>query len=142
MEENLSLAFLLGSALRELGKRIRQTFATNDVPVTPEQFGILDMISQKDEFIQSDLASIMDKDKSAILRHIDILEDNKLIIRVNDPADRRKKFLVCTRRGEDLLVKGKKIINEILEDLTRGVPEAQMNEFKKVLIQMKNNAES
>jgi DNA-binding MarR family transcriptional regulator len=132
-EKHATVAFLLANTFRHLAKRIRKRFIAENLPITGEQFGILDMISRKDESIQSDLASLMDKDKSAILRHIDVLETNKLVMRINDPVDRRKKFLVVTKPGEEMLKKGKQMLEETFKELTQGIPPDKIENFRDVL---------
>lgn len=141
MEEKFSFAIELKNTLRLLGKRINTRFLEENMIVSTEQFAILEMISQTDEFIQSDLANLIGKDKSAILRQVDVLQQNKLIVRVNDPVDRRKKFIICTKPGEEVLEKGKKIVDEILENLTKGIPQDELDTFRAVLTKMRANGE-
>jgi DNA-binding MarR family transcriptional regulator len=127
--------------IRQIGKLMRKKFADENICLTPEQFGMLDMISHQDESIQSELAAMMDKDKSAVLRQLDILEENKLIRRLNDSADRRKKILEVTDQGIRMVEKCKSALAEIMENLERNIPREDLETFKSVLIQMKTKGE-
>jgi DNA-binding MarR family transcriptional regulator len=138
---NDSTTFLFGNTMRQFGKLIKKKFAEENMPITTEQFGILDMIAKKDEFIQSDLATLLDKDKSGIMRHIDSLETNRLVVRMNDPEDRRKKFLVLTKIGDDVRLKAISIVQGIMTELLNGVEEKDLDAFRRVLILLKTNAD-
>lgn len=137
-----STLFHIGHMLRHLAKLIKKEFGVEEIPLTGEQFGLLSIIAEKDEFIQSDLAAMFDKDKSAILRQIDILEKLQLIVRKNDETDRRKKFLRVTPEGISLLNKCRAVINEIMVGMEAGIAEEDRKVFRKVLLKMKENADT
>ena len=95
-------------ALTEFGKLMREIFRVfkkrinmqneEEIRITAEQFHLLNAInSKKEEVIQKDMAEIMGKDKSAILRLIDSLEEKELVRRVVDKNDRRKNYLMVTK---------------------------------------------
>lgn len=50
--------------------------------------------------IQQDIAEIMEKNKSAVLRSIDILEQKGFVKRVPAQGDRRKNVIELTERGK------------------------------------------
>src|ERR1039458_7944273 len=99
----MSLVFQMGSALNAIGKKMRTGFSTEKIVIQPSQFGLLVYISKDKDVIQTELASLLDRDKSAVLREIDILEENGLVRRVNDAVDRRKKFVIITDKGKKVL---------------------------------------
>ena len=53
----------------------------------------------KKDMIQQDIAEIMDKNKSAVLRSIDILEQKGFVKRVIAQGDRRKNIITLTDTG-------------------------------------------
>jgi DNA-binding MarR family transcriptional regulator len=94
----------------------------------------------QDDVIQQDIAEMAKKDKSAVLRQIDTLEQKGLLQRKVDGQDRRKNLIVIT-------VQGKKIIDEIIKKekalfktLSQGIEKQEMKTFVKVLTLLKNNA--
>jgi DNA-binding MarR family transcriptional regulator len=104
-----NIAFQLGVTMRNMVKMFGRIFQTSDLDMTPEQFWIMDMLSRSEDSIQSDLAEMMDKDKSAIMRHIDAMEDKHWVARMNDANDRRRKILVVTKliqeiNGDDMAI--------------------------------------
>lgn len=139
-------------SLLEFAKLMRETFRVykkriaeqeyEEIKITNEQFGLLHAISIKEEdVIQKDMAELMGKDKSAILRLIDSLEEKELVRRVTDKNDRRKNYLMVTKTGERVIKQYMKIVREMMEELQQGLTESDLETFRKVVNQIKNNAE-
>ncbi len=133
--------FLFANTIRALFKQSAKEFEKQDVKITPEQHFLLRILTSQEESIQSDLAEIMQKDKSAIMRHIDQLEKLNYVVRVNDSIDRRKKHIVITELGTETLNKCEQILNYLSEKNTENISDEEMETFKKVLIKLKENAE-
>ena len=113
----------------------------SEIRITSEQVGLLHALSQQpEEVIQKDMADVMGKDKSAILRLVDSLEEKELVRRVADKNDRRKNYLMVTKKGERVLEHYMKMVCELMEELQQGIAPAEMETFYKVVIQIKNNA--
>lgn len=136
-----SLQFLFGSTIRALFKQSAKEFENQGVNVSPEQHYILRILTSQEESIQSHLAEIMQKDKSAIMRHVDQLEKSGFVIRVNDAIDRRKKHIVITELGTEVLKKCEAIITNLMEKNMQDISEEELSTFKKVLVKLKENAE-
>ncbi len=86
---------IVGRMYKEMFRVLRKrAHESSDVKLTIEQFGLLHCIgANKDDVVQQDMADVLGKDKSSILRLIDSLEEQKLVNRVNDPHDRRRNCL-------------------------------------------------
>ena len=136
-----SFQFLFANTIRALFKQSAKEFEKQNVNITPEQHYLLRILTSQEESIQSDLAEIMQKDKSAIMRHIDQLEKMGYVVRVNDAIDRRKKHIVITELGTDILKKCEQIIFNLSEKNMETISDEEMEIFKKVLIKLKENAE-
>jgi MarR family transcriptional regulator for hemolysin len=91
--------------------------------ITREQFKLLNAISQnKEEVIQKDMADLIGKDKSTILRLIDSLETKELVRRVAG----KKQY--------------ENIFSAIFEELQQGLNESELNTFYKVAAHIKSRA--
>ena len=105
-----------------------------EIKISPEQFGLLNALSNSEEnVIQKDMAEILGKDKSAILRLIDSLEEKKLVRRVTDAEDRRKNCLVVTEVGNEVIDHYMKVVFEIMEEIQQGLSLTDLNTFHKVV---------
>jgi len=109
-----------------------------DVKLTAPQFGLLFAISEeKEEVILKDMAEKMGKDKSSIMRMIDLLEKKELVRRVSDRYDRRKNQLLLTKKGERFIVEFRKIESLLNNELLEGLSDIEIQSFYKVVNQIK-----
>jgi len=110
--------------------------------ITMEQFGLLHAISkEKVDVIQKDMAEIMGKDKSAILRMIDSLEEKDFVRRVVDKNDRRKNYIMVSKKGEQTLEQHLKIASELSDELLEGLSQSEIETFYSVIDYIKRKAE-
>ena len=135
--QNTPLEIELGRViLEDMFRAIRKCIknqAEIKLKITREQFKLLHAISEKkEEVIQKDMADLIGKDKSTILRLIDSLESKELVRRVSDTKDRRKNYLMVTKKGEELIKQYENIFSAIFEELQQGLNESELNIFYKV----------
>jgi len=108
------------------------------IKLTMGQFGLLFAINEeKDEVILRDIAEKMGKDKSSILRMIDILQKKDLVCRVVDQNDRRKNKLLVTAKAEQLIADYRKIELKLNDELQEGLSIDDMKTFYKVVDHLK-----
>ncbi|HZK68679.1 MAG TPA: MarR family transcriptional regulator [Paludibacter sp.] len=105
-----------------------------DIKLTMPQFVLLFTISEeKEEVILKDMAEKLGKDKSAILRMIDLLEKKELLRRAVDQNDRRKNQLLVTKKWERLIAEFRNVEFELNCELLEGLSDADMQTFYKVV---------
>jgi len=102
-----TLGFMIVHTGKLLLRAINGTFSALTKDITFEQMGILYYISRSTnkEMIQQDIAQVMDKTKSAILRSIDILEEKGFVMRLPVAGDRRKNVIELTGSGKAVIEK-------------------------------------
>jgi MarR family transcriptional regulator for hemolysin len=71
---------------------------------------------------------------------IDSLEEKKLVRRITDPHDRRKKSLVVTGTGNDVIGHYLKIEFGLLKELQKGLSRSELETFYKVVNTIETNA--
>jgi DNA-binding MarR family transcriptional regulator len=140
-ETQYSTAVLLGEVNFKIGKKVHQKIVEENVNLTSEQFAVLYILSKRKDTIQSDLAEFAGKDKSAVMRHLDALEQKNMLVRVNDNSDRRRKILVITKAGQQMLDKAMQVLQEVFQEMTQSIPEEKMEVFREVLLTIRQNAE-
>ena len=110
--------------------------------ITREQFKLLKAISQnKEEVVQKDMVNLIGKDKSTILRLIDSLETKELVRRVADTKDRRRNYLMVTKKGEELIRQYEDIFSALFDELQKGLTKSELTTFYKVAAHIKDRAE-
>src|SRR5690606_7778141 len=102
-----TLGFMIAHTGKQLVKTINGKFNEITEDITFEQMGVLYYISRNPsrELIQQDIAAVMEKTKSAILRSVDILEEKGFVKRLPVPGDRRKNIVELTETGKSIIEK-------------------------------------
>jgi MarR family transcriptional regulator, transcriptional regulator for hemolysin len=144
--ENQNLSLLgIGNMMHEVFrvfKKRSDVQKQEEIKLSTEQFALLSAISTKEEeVIQKDMAAMMGKDKSSILRLIDSLEEKGLVRRVTDIKDRRKNCLMVTKVGYRVLDQYMKIVYQLMEDIQEGLTQFEIDTFHKVVNHIKATAE-
>ena len=90
---------LTGCKLKQfLAAKLRQM----DVPLTPEQFMLIDLLWNEGEMTQQQLADQMQKDKNSVTKLVDAIERKGFVIRKQNEHDRRANTLVLTEKANQL----------------------------------------
>jgi MarR family transcriptional regulator, transcriptional regulator for hemolysin len=142
-KRELPLGMIVARMMHEMFRVLKKrTSEIAETILTIEQFGLLHAINIKNEdVIQQDMADIMGKDKSAIYRVIDSLEEKELVRRVVDKNDRRKNILMVTKKGEAVIEQYLEIEYKLVKELEEGLCESDIDTFYNVVNHFKNNAE-
>jgi MarR family transcriptional regulator for hemolysin len=142
-KQDLPLGMIVGRMMHEMFRVLKKrTGEVAEIKLTIEQFGLLHAINMKDEdVIQQDMAEIMGKDKSAIYRVIDSLEEKELVRRVVDKNDRRKNFLMVTKKGETVIEQYLEIEYKLNSELKEGLDKSDIDAFYNVVNHFRNKAE-
>jgi DNA-binding MarR family transcriptional regulator len=94
----------LGFAIHRTAVRLRQMLGhrLRGFDLTPEQFGVLGRLWEREGLSQRELAELLFKDKPTITRMLDKLDDRGLTRRQPDPRDRRIYRVYLTADGKAL----------------------------------------
>jgi len=144
MDERIKpLGMVMGKTLDYLVRFMKVRLASEaEIRLTFDQSALLFSICQHEaEVIQKDMAEFMGKDKSAILRMIDSLEDKGMLKRVVDLSDRRKNQIQVTEKGEQTVKQFIGIESQINREILDGLTVAEVDTFYKVLRHIRNKVE-
>jgi DNA-binding MarR family transcriptional regulator len=101
------LPSLVGYALRRAQLGVFADFAeamrAADVPLTPGEFGILQIVGSNDSLTQTALARALGVDRSTLVPVLNRLEGARLIERRKSPTDKRAHALALGYDGDRLL---------------------------------------
>jgi len=78
--------------------------------ITLSQFLILTAVKHKAGISQERIAKFLELTQAAVSRQIEVLRKKKLILREENPQNRREHILSITKNGESKLKKSSKII--------------------------------
>jgi MarR family transcriptional regulator, transcriptional regulator for hemolysin len=140
MKTEKPICQLMGQVTRLYKSLLFARFKEKDIDITFEQFAILSSLNSGKDFTQQDLANQMHKDKSIILRQINVLIDKKHIKRTRDEQDKRKKTLILTNEGVETLKRTQDLVQEVLDELLQGISQEKLSVFRQVLEKIQENS--
>ena len=128
------------------GCRLRQYIAVMlramDVPLTPEQFMLIDLLWNQGPMSQQQLADQMEKDKNSVTKLVDAIELKGLVVREQNPEDRRSNTIVLTEKAEKIKNHSKEQGISILDRMLTGIEEQELNDFLTTLDKLTSNMDS
>jgi DNA-binding MarR family transcriptional regulator len=127
---------LTGCKLKQfLAAKLRQM----DVPLTPEQFMLIDLLWNEGEMTQQQLADQMQKDKNSVTKLVDAIERKGFVIRKQNEHDRRANTLVLTEKANQLKPGAKQKGISILDQMLEGISEEELRSFLVTLHKLNGN---
>lgn len=127
---------LTGCKLKQfLAAKLRQM----DVPLTPEQFMLIDLLWNHGEMSQQHLADQMQKDKNSVTKLVDAIERKGFVVRQQNLNDRRSNTLVLTDKANQLKPGAKQKGISILDQILEGIEEEELRAFLTTLRKLNNN---
>ena len=128
------------------GCRLKQFIASKlrrmDVPLTPEQFILIDLLWNQGSMSQQQLADQMQKDKNSVTKLVDALERKGFVVRQQNRNDRRSNTLVLTEKAEGLKHGAKQKGISILDEMLLGISEEELRSFLVTLHKLNRNMTS
>jgi DNA-binding MarR family transcriptional regulator len=137
------LARELGRAHGEMRLYLRQYLQVkikeHKVDISFELLEILAYLYRKDGVNQQELADVMVKDKSSMTYLIDGLVKREMVVRTEDPNDRRSKLIYLTPKGKQLEKKLSPWVVEIYEKATTGLKASDIQQALLLVQKMNEN---
>ncbi len=125
------------------GCKLKQFLAAKlrkmDVPLTPEQFMLIDLLWNQGEMTQQQLADQMQKDKNSVTKLVDAIERKGFVIRKQNINDRRANTLVLTEKANQLKPDAKQKGISILDNMLEGIDEDELRSFLVTLKKLNGN---
>ena len=130
---------LTGCKLKQfIAAKLRQM----EVPLTPEQFILIDLLWNQGSMSQQQLADQMQKDKNSVTKLVDALERKGFVVREQNRQDRRSNTLVLTEKAEGLKHGAKQKGISILDEMLVGISEEELRSFLVTLHKLNRNMTS
>lgn len=93
--------------------KANKLFCKEGMPLSVEQLPVLMVLFYRGTMSQQEIADLLERDKSSVLRSIKSLQTKNLISVAQDPFDKRKKMIKLTDEGHTIGVSINKKIVEI-----------------------------
>jgi DNA-binding MarR family transcriptional regulator len=123
----------MDAALKVIKQDLTRRFRSNGIDLTPEQWTLLDELSNRGELTQKELAASTFKDAPTVSRIIDLLVKRDLIDRRQDEFDRRKFIVRLTQAGNELYQKSAPIVLSARKEGWSGLTDEDYDQLKTIL---------
>ncbi len=126
-----SIGFLLAKAYQRGCAIFKEEFS--DYDLTPQQFGLLAFLWQRDGLSQTELSERSQIDRTTIGGLIDRLEKEGLVQRLPHPEDRRAYSICLTEKGKALETALSPLALRVQEKITGKLTDDERETLKKIL---------
>lgn len=118
---------------------IQRKVRDHGIDLTYEMLQVLTVLWRKGKMNQQDIADNIQKNKASLTSLLDNLEKRGLVMRSEDPSDRRNKIISLTPLGLQYRVQFQPIFNEFYETLSKDVSKEKLREIGMLLNQIYKN---
>lgn len=133
-----SLGYLVARVHQVFSSRFKESLG--EYNLTPPQFGTLAFLWKNNGISQVQLGTLMMKDRTTIGGIIDRLEKEGLVLRQDDPADRRTHLVFLTSRGADLKMELEEIAARTILEVTSMLTDIEREQFRFLLRKILDNS--
>ena len=126
---------------REIGKNCETNKGEKIVKATPTQMQILAYILEcrDKEIYQRDLEKVLNLRRATVSGVLKTMEQNDLVKRVTDNNDTRSKKIILQEKAINIFKRHKKLMLEIENNITKNIPEEEIEIFCNIIDKMKEN---
>ena len=111
---------------------LQHAFQAKGFNITPEQWGVLNRLWEKEGIHQSALAERAAKDRPNITRILNLLEKNGFIFRTPDGEDKRRLNVYLTEEGKALKQKLIPIVIGFLQKCFEGLTQEEVQDLRRI----------
>lgn len=129
-----TLAFLLSQVGIHASRRFAERM--EEIDLQPPLFRVLNLTDAAEGRSQQAIGEAIQVPPSRMVALVDELERRGMVERRPDPADRRVRALYLTRKGREVLTKGREIATAHERELTRGMAPADRKRLVELLQQI------
>lgn len=110
-----------------------------NIPLTPEQFLLIDLLWNQGPMSQHELAAQMQKDKNSVTKLVDAIEKKGFAVREQNNRDRRSNTVRLTKLADELKEEAKKSGILLLDQALVGIDEQEQRAFLDTLSKLNKN---
>ncbi|CUB04891.1 MarR family winged helix-turn-helix transcriptional regulator [Marinomonas fungiae] len=120
---------------------MRLAMQEHKIPLSPLYFLIMKLIHETPHCTPMLIADRSGRDKGQITRLLKELDQHELLIRQQNPADKRSFFIELSDKGLHCFELLEELDMQALEAMTHGLSEQQLEDFLATATQMSQNLE-
>ena len=133
-----SIGFIVNRSAKMFVKAL-DTELRERVGVTFGQWKVIVMLVNENGSTQKEIADRLGLEGPTLIPIIDKMEEERLVVRKVDPADRRNNRIYRTEKADELWDRMIECAQKIREVSLRGIPKQDINVMRKVLEKISQN---
>ena len=141
MSDNTSLESIF-RLVHSLKRKMSEQIESLDSEIAPMNIRVMKIITKKSPCTAIDIAHFLNRDKAQVTRLVNALINQELVKKSPNPEDKRSQLLVLTNKGEDIMTKVSNIDREMLQRMTKGMNEDDLEQFSQIASKMAQNLEN
>lgn len=135
MELSEALFNLMHAVRGNLGQQVKLL----DKDLSPMHLKSMKVITRLEACTGQKMADFMGRDKAQVNRLIKELVKQELVVKADNPADKRSQILVLSDKGADIMKRFKIAEKQLFNTMSEGVPKEQLGEVVEVLEKLHAN---
>lgn len=111
----------------------------DNVNITYEMLQVMAVLWHRGDMNQQDIADSILKNKASLTSLLDNLTKRKLIIRTEDPSDRRNKIISLTKAGREFELQLEPLLDSFYDTLQASLTSEEINNATSLLVALRRN---
>ncbi|KZX65584.1 MarR family transcriptional regulator [Vibrio sp. HI00D65] len=141
MSDNTSLESIF-RLVHSLKRQMSEQIESLDSEIAPMNIRVMKIITKKSPCTAMDIAHFLNRDKAQVTRLVNALINQELVKKSPNPEDKRSQLLVLTSKGGEIMTKVSNIDREMLQRMTKGMNEDELEQFSRIASKMAQNLEN
>lgn len=137
--DETSIVWLISKSRHLLKRKLHDELKDYDISL--EQWAILSRVYRTEGCNQKKLAEMSLKDRAAVTRILNILENKELVERKNSTYDKREFLIYLTDEGYDLYTKTSELMSQSLHEINSIFSESELEKLELSLNKLISNLE-
>lgn len=118
---------------------VQRKIREDQLDLTYEMLQVLSVLWRTGHSNQQEIANRIQKNKASLTSLLDNLTKRNLIVRTEDPSDRRNKIISLTKIGREYEAQFNPILEGFHQSLKKGISNEKIVEVKQILQIMQDN---
>jgi len=118
---------------------MREGFRQFELPINPMHFRVLQLLAQNQTLTPLQIAEYLQRDKGQITRLLKELVAMELLIKRDNPEDKRSQLLALSSQAIELLAPLKDVEKQVVARMTKNLSDQQLTLFTQLTQVMSEN---
>ena len=139
MSQHFHIQDTLFGLMKSLKKTMKQSLQEKGHELAPMHIRALTLIQKQNRCTANHIVKTMNRDKAQVTRLVKELMAMSLVVKEQNPMDKRSQWLMLTDQGRALIQTVEDVEGSISEAISEGLTDQEMQTFERVITQMKVN---